>query len=197
MPLATDAVTAPVFWGELGDVLADAPEGTVLCQENGLADLWGYFADAFIVPDTVRCVVPGEQTAMGFGLSAALGVAVAGRRVVAVCGDGAFEQNLSWIVTAGESHADVLAVVLRNRHLGWPAQSRASDDALTTLRSLRDLVGFATSCGFSARAVGSVGDLRDALGSMARSSGPRLIEVEVQDMSVIPGVSEHIEGTGS
>ncbi|HXH36977.1 MAG TPA: thiamine pyrophosphate-dependent enzyme [Plantibacter sp.] len=189
--LAAGLVSAPAFWMALRDALERAsPRPFMLCQENGLADLWGYFADTFTIPDWVRTVVPGEQTAMGFGLGAALGAEASGAEVLAVAGDGAVEANLSWLLTASERHANVALVVLRNKRLGWPSLARQEDDGLTKLTSDCDLVSFAQSMGFVAQRVTSVEALLPALEQLLRSSGPRLIEVDIAGRDAIPGASD-------
>lgn len=191
---AVGPVTAPDFWTCFRDVLlGESPRSLVICQENGLADLWGYYLDAFSVPDWAMTLVPGEQTAMGFGLGAALGAEATGSEVVAVAGDGAVEANLSWLLTVSERKANVLLIVLRNRRFGWPALSRGEEEELTALRVERDLVGFARSMGFVAEKVDTMEALASTLRETLGVGGPRLVEVEISGTDAIPGATDWSE----
>ena len=70
------------------------PADTVLVQENGLVDMWSYCYPQFALKRGQRTLSPGEQTTLGFGTAAALGVKLAspeGTMVVALVGDGAFD----------------------------------------------------------------------------------------------------------
>lgn len=184
-------ITALLFWTTLECVLHESKIETVLTQENGLADLWGYYAPAFRLPAHVRSIVPAEQTSMGFGVGAALGAAVHGNRVIAVCGDGAIEANLSALLTAVEFKLDVLFVVLRNRLLGWPSLSRPSGDSITSLNANRDLVSFAMSMGFKAGSLSEACLLPIELRSFIDGSpGPRLLEISIAGRQVIPGAAQ-------
>ncbi|MGH3690547.1 MAG: thiamine pyrophosphate-binding protein [Microbacterium sp.] len=182
--------TAPLFWTLLSQTVAsvDARGLWTICQENGLGDLWGYDADTFVLPEGWGIIGPGEQTAMGFGLGASIGAAAAGARVVAVCGDGALEQNLSWVLTATERNAEIVLFVLRNRRFGWPSLSRPSSDVTTLLPSTRDLVSFAESSGARVWRARSVDELSSALAEATLAQGTRLVEVDVSDLEMIPGV---------
>ncbi|MGQ0842184.1 thiamine pyrophosphate-binding protein [Actinokineospora sp.] len=97
------------------------PADRILVQENGLSDMWSYLWPRWQVGADAGSVVPGEQTSLGFGAAAAIGVklAVGERPVVALVGDGAFGFLGPDLVTAAESGAAVLYVVLDNGGYGW------------------------------------------------------------------------------
>ncbi|MFI9231171.1 thiamine pyrophosphate-binding protein [Streptomyces rimosus] len=97
------------------------PEDRVLVQENGLQDMWSYFHPHWTCGARGGSVVPSEQTPLGFGAAAALGVALAepGRPVVSVAGDGAFNLFRSELPTLADAGAGVLYVVLDNGGYGW------------------------------------------------------------------------------
>ncbi|WP_330239799.1 thiamine pyrophosphate-binding protein [Streptomyces sp. NBC_00525] len=109
----------------VADVLAGidraVPADRVLVQENGLQDMWSYFFPYWSCGATGGSVVPSEQTPLGFGAAAAVGVALAepGRPVVAVAGDGAFNLFRGELPTLADSGAAVLYVVLDNGGYGW------------------------------------------------------------------------------
>lgn len=109
----------------VADVLAGidraVPADRVLVQENGLQDMWSYFFPYWSCGAAGGSVVPSEQTPLGFGAAAAVGVALAepGRPVVAVAGDGAFNLFRGELPTLADSGAAVLYVVLDNGGYGW------------------------------------------------------------------------------
>ncbi|MBI4283646.1 MAG: thiamine pyrophosphate-binding protein, partial [Chloroflexi bacterium] len=95
---------------------------TVLVNENGGQDLWSYYSPYYQVfsPDG-RCVAPGEQTCMGFGVAGSIGakLAMPDKNVVCVTGDGAFQMFMKELPTAVQYKAPVTWVVLNNNSLGW------------------------------------------------------------------------------
>lgn len=97
------------------------PDDTVLVQENGLQDMWSYHHPYWICASEGGSVVPSEQTSLGFGAAAAIGVRVAlpDRPVAALVGDGAFELFRADLVTAVRERIGVLWIVLDNGGYGW------------------------------------------------------------------------------
>ncbi len=95
---------------------------TILCNENGGADLWSYYWPYYRVLDVGDCVPPAEQTEMGLGCVGAIGAKIArpDKQVVCTTGDGAFQMYMQEISTAVEYRAAVTWVVLNNSALGWP-----------------------------------------------------------------------------
>lgn len=100
---------------------AAVPGDRILVQENGLQDMWSYFHPHWSCGSTGGSVVPSEQTPLGFGAAAAVGVALAapGRPVVSVAGDGAFNLFRTELPTLADAGAAVLYVVLDNGGYGW------------------------------------------------------------------------------
>ncbi|MFD9692363.1 thiamine pyrophosphate-binding protein [Kitasatospora sp. NPDC059088] len=104
------------------DATADGPR--VLVQENGLQDMWSY---GFPFRVGGGSVVPSEQTPLGFGAAAAIGVkrAAPDHEVTAFVGDGAFLAARADIAATARSHGGVLYVVLCNGGYGWLDAQRA------------------------------------------------------------------------
>ncbi|WP_167837557.1 thiamine pyrophosphate-binding protein [Nocardia altamirensis] len=177
------------FWNTLGEVLP-GQRVEVLAQENGLADLWGYYAPCFTLPPGVRPLVPSEQTPLGFGLGAALGAALDGRRVVAVGGDGAFLTNLPTIVAAGRARADICYICLDNGGFGWPALSR-DDTTIVDFDAAEAITALAREAGFSTAAVADPDLLPKTLTTALAGSGPRLVVVRLADRPPFPPTGIH------
>ncbi|WP_431982948.1 thiamine pyrophosphate-binding protein [Streptomyces qinglanensis] len=103
---------------------ATAGEPHVLVQENGLQDMWSY---CFPFHTGGGSLVPSEQTPLGFGAAAAVGVKLAApdHQVTAFIGDGAFLAARADIAAAAPAHSGVLYVVLCNGGYGWLEAQRA------------------------------------------------------------------------
>ncbi|MEU6994907.1 thiamine pyrophosphate-binding protein [Streptomyces sp. NPDC046465] len=103
---------------------ATATEPRVLVQENGLQDMWSY---GFPFRVGGGSVVPSEQTPLGFGAAAAIGVkrAAPDHEVTAFIGDGAFLAARADIAVTARDHGGVLYVVLCNGGYGWLDAQRA------------------------------------------------------------------------
>lgn len=100
------------------------PRDRILVQENGLADMWSYFWPYWTCHSRGGSVAPSEQTSLGYGAAAALGVALAApdRPVVALVGDGAFRifgADLATAIAATGDRPGLLYVVLDNGGYGW------------------------------------------------------------------------------
>ncbi|MEW1700443.1 thiamine pyrophosphate-binding protein [Streptomyces sp. NPDC093249] len=103
---------------------ATAAEPGVLVQENGLQDMWSY---GFPFHVGGGSIVPSEQTPLGFGAAAAIGVkrAAPDHEVTAFIGDGAFLSARADIAVTATAHGGVLYVVLCNGGYGWLDAQRA------------------------------------------------------------------------
>ncbi|TCS92386.1 thiamine pyrophosphate-binding protein [Hazenella coriacea] len=90
-------------------------------QENGLHDMWGYFYPYLQLKSEDEVLVPSEQTSLGFGAVASLGVKWAhpDRAVVAIVGDGAFNMLQTDWSTVIESKLPIFFLVLKNGGYGW------------------------------------------------------------------------------
>jgi benzoylformate decarboxylase len=126
---------------------------------------------------------------LGFGLAAAIGVALAqpSRRVVCVLGEGSAQYAITGLWTAVAQRLPVTFLVLRNEEYGilkWFADLEQVQGAPGLDLPALDTAGIATGYGVPSRRVGGLEELRDALGAALEAEGPRLVEVGVQ-----PGMS--------
>ncbi|MFC0843788.1 thiamine pyrophosphate-binding protein [Streptomyces noboritoensis] len=103
---------------------ATAGEPRVLVQENGLQDMWSYCFPFHVGGGSI---VPSEQTPLGFGAAAAIGVkrAAPDHEVTAFIGDGAFLAARADIAVTAPAHGGVFYVVLCNGGYGWLDAQRA------------------------------------------------------------------------
>lgn len=183
-----------VHVAEVLAALADVvPPDCILVQENGLQDMWSYFYPYWSCGSTGGSVVPSEQTSLGFGAAAAVGVALAsgGRPVVALVGDGAFNLFRSDFSTAVEAGAPVLYVVLDNGGYGWlQYQLRQRTDGQTRFRftSDRTIAADPTAIHVSTRDE-LVPALRRAWAACA-AGHPSVVTVHVDLDDVPPGLAQ-------
>lgn len=96
-----------------------APD-SISVHENGLHDIWSYNWATWPIRKQMGCLVPSEQTPLGFGVAAALGLArIQEREVVCISGDGAFLTMAGELGHLCALRAPLLYVVLNNQGYGW------------------------------------------------------------------------------
>ncbi|CAJ1961638.1 unnamed protein product [Sphenostylis stenocarpa] len=134
----------------------------------------------------------GGLGAMGFGLPAAIGAAVAnpGTVVVDIDGDGSFIMNVQELATIKVEKLPVKILLLNNQHLGmvvqWEDRFYKSNRAHTYLGDpsnenaiFPNFLKFADACGIPSARVAKKDDLRAAIQKMLDTPGPYLLDVIV------------------
>lgn len=130
--------------------------------------------------------------AMGFGLPAAIGAAVANPDaiVVDIDGDGSFIMNVQELATVRVENLPVKILLLNNQHLGmvvqWEDRFYKANRAHTYLGNpskeseiFPDMLKFAEACDIPAARVTKVSELREAIQKMLDTPGPYLLDVIV------------------
>ncbi|WP_236792613.1 benzoylformate decarboxylase [Amycolatopsis sp. GM8] len=178
-PPLVPAANAPFPAAAVFDVLASVlPRDAVLVNEStsNTGDFW-----ARVPIRRAGSLYFPAAGGLGFGLPAAVGVALADpeRRVFAVLGDGAAQYGIQGLWTAAQHRLPVTFLVLRNDDYGalrwFTGPLGVSEVPGLDLPGL-DVVAIARGYGLEARRVGDVGELRDAL---AVTDGPLLLEVPI------------------
>ncbi|KAK1271319.1 hypothetical protein QJS04_geneDACA012575 [Acorus gramineus] len=134
----------------------------------------------------------GGLGAMGFGLPAAAGAAVAnpGVTVVDIDGDGSFQMNIQELATLRVHNLPVKMLVLNNQHLGmvvqWEDRFYKANRAHTYLgdpanesQIYPDFVACAGAFGIPATRVTEMREVREAIKKMLETPGPYLVDVIV------------------
>ncbi|KAK3406524.1 hypothetical protein EUGRSUZ_K02720 [Eucalyptus grandis] len=134
----------------------------------------------------------GGLGAMGFGLPAAVGAAVArpDAVVVDIDGDGSFIMNVQELATVRVENLPVKIMLLNNQHLGmvvqWEDRFYKANRAHTYLGNpsresdiFPNMLTFAEACGIPASRVTKKADLRAAVQKMLDTPGPYLLDVIV------------------
>nr|CAX48741.1 acetohydroxyacid synthase catalytic subunit 1 precursor [Eupatorium cannabinum] len=134
----------------------------------------------------------GGLGAMGFGLPAAIGAAVArpDAVVVDIDGDGSFMMNVQELATIRAENLPVKMMVLNNQHLGmvvqWEDRFYKANRAHTYLGNptkeseiFPNMLKFAEACDIPSARVTKMKDLRTAIQKMLDTPGPYLLDVIV------------------
>ncbi|KAK9066402.1 hypothetical protein SSX86_013724 [Deinandra increscens subsp. villosa] len=134
----------------------------------------------------------GGLGAMGFGLPAAIGAAVArpDAVVVDIDGDGSFIMNVQELATIRVENLPVKIMLLNNQHLGmvvqWEDRFYKANRAHTYLGNpskeseiFPNMLKFAEACDIPAARVSRKADLRAAIQTMLDTPGPYLLDVIV------------------
>ncbi|XP_040987181.1 acetolactate synthase 2, chloroplastic [Juglans microcarpa x Juglans regia] len=134
----------------------------------------------------------GGLGAMGFGLPAAIGAAVANPDavVVDIDGDGSFIMNVQELATIRVENLPVKIMLLNNQHLGmvvqWEDRFYKANRAHTYLGDpsreseiFPNMLKFAEACDIPAARVTKKGDVRAAIQKMLDTPGPYLLDVIV------------------
>ena len=141
--------------------------------------------------------------AMGFGLPAAMGAALAkpGAMVIDVDGDGSFLMNIQELATIRVENLPVKIMVFNNQYLGMVYQYGYEYGDSNPMHSYMgnpseqdkvfpDFLMFAKACNIPAARVRKKGELREAIEKMLKTPGPYLLDVmvpqEAQLLQLIP-----------
>ena len=174
-------------------VAATVPEGAIVVDEANTGGVHLYDALAGAAPHRLLTLTGG---AIGFGLPAALGAALASDApVIALVADGALEYTTQALWSLAREDLDVTVVVVANAaydilrleraRLG-PLPTSGASHLLTDLGSpVIDHVSLARAYGVPAQRVESADELVTALARRAPGhSGPQLIEVPLAPLAL-------------
>jgi acetolactate synthase-1/2/3 large subunit len=175
----------------LSDLRRAAPNAILVTDvgwnKNGVAQQYPVdTCDSFLTP--------GGFSTMGFGPSAALGVAASGtdRPVVALVGDGAFSSNMSVVATAVEMGAPVVWVVMNNRAFGTIAglerkhygSGYGCEFEVNGEPYSPDYAAIARACGADGLSVSSADELEGMIRAACESGRPTVLDVPMRNTPV-------------
>ncbi|WCJ39487.1 Acetolactate synthase chloroplastic [Euphorbia peplus] len=172
-------------------VLDELTDGnTIISTGVGQHQMWA--AQYYKYRRPRQWLTSGGLGAMGFGLPAAIGAAVAnpGAVVVDIDGDGSFIMNVQELATIRVENLPVKILLLNNQHLGmvvqWEDRFYKANRAHTYLGNpsneteiFPNMLKFAEACGVPAARVTRKQDLRAAIQTMLDTPGPYLLDVIV------------------
>jgi len=159
-------------------------EGDVVCLDVGQNQMWA--AQSFGLKKDQRMLISGGMGAMGFSLPAALGAAkAAGKRVIAIAGDGGIQVNIQDLDLIVTHNLPVKVVVLNNNCLGMVRQFQdlyfgGRRQSTVVGYGCPDLVKIAEAYGLPAFAVTSLEEAGEVLDRAFALDGPAYVEVKLE-----------------
>jgi benzoylformate decarboxylase len=177
-----DRSASPMQPAALLDVLRDrVPADAVYASEAPSLGAWWER-----IPITApRSFFTSSAGALGYGIGAAVGLALADpdRPVVCLTGDGSAHYGITGLWTAAQHDLDITFVVARNHAYGalkeFGVYLKTTDLPGTDLPGI-DFVALAKGYGIEATHVENAADLDAALAASFAHRGPSLIEVETE-----------------
>jgi acetolactate synthase-1/2/3 large subunit len=164
-------------------LLSDAmDDDAIYCADVGQNQIW---SSNNIEIRNGRFLTSGGMGTMGYSIPAAIGAKMADpdKQVIAVCGDGSFQMNLTELATAVENNVPIKIVVMKNQYLGMvrELQTNNFNDNLSgvQLGTVPDICALAKAYGIQAERVERLNEAPAAIDRMFKSRGIYLIECTV------------------
>jgi acetolactate synthase-1/2/3 large subunit len=112
-------------YGAIKAVAALLDDSASITTDVGQHQMW--VAQAYPINRAGQWVSSGGLGTMGFGLPAAIGMALAQpeRKVICFTGDGSLMMNIQELATAAEHGLDIKVIILNNQHLGLVRQQQS------------------------------------------------------------------------
>lgn len=154
-------------------------ENAVYVADVGENQIWS--ARAHLVRGG-RFLTTGGMGTMGYSVPAAIGAKLAdpSRQVIAVCGDGSFQMQLTELATANQHGVGVKIVVMRNGNLGMVREiqdhSYGGRQIAVSLDGSPDFGGIAAAYGIPFWRVHSMEEAPEAIEGFLNSPGSALLE---------------------
>lgn len=165
-------------------IAARAGADTAFVTDVGQHQMWA--AQAARPHKNQRFLTSGGMGAMGFGLPAAIGAAIAGRPVVLFSGDGGFQLNIQELQTVVRNHLPLKICLLNNCCHGMVRQFQESYlgsryQSTVLGYSAPDFSAVATAYGIPAQRVAEPSALEAALDAMwSDPLAPFLLEIAIE-----------------
>ncbi|MBN1656668.1 MAG: thiamine pyrophosphate-binding protein [Deltaproteobacteria bacterium] len=154
---------------------------SMVVTDCGNHQLWAVSDFPVLEPGTF--LTPSDYQAMGFGIPAAIGAALARprQRVVCLCGDGGFLMSCMELMTAVREKLDLKVVVFNDGALGLikNLQQRSLGRESSVDLPPLDYEKFAQSVGVDYLEIATERDLDKRVGEMVSTKGVTLVNVKV------------------
>lgn len=188
----TSHVDPYAFVAALSDAVAD---DDVIVVDTGCAVAW--MSQAFRFKEDQRYLHAFNNTPMGYALPAAIGASLAlgGKRVICVTGDGALQMNIQELGTVIRQRLPIKIFLLNNHGYSMIQQtqdqwlgSRYIASSVEGGLAFPDFNGVAAAYGFAPVTIEASGEL-DGIVKLVESDGPVFCNVEIRpEERVIPQV---------
>ena len=162
----------------------------IYVTDVGQHQMWAAQSLAFGAGD--RFLTSGGMGAMGFGLPAAIGAALArpDQPVVLISGDGSFQLNIQELQTVRRNDLNMKIILFNNNCHGMVRQFQESyfdGNVQSTVKgySAPDFVAVGQAYGIPSSRLGPDANLAEALAALLAGNGPALLEVPLSVQSKV------------
>jgi acetolactate synthase-1/2/3 large subunit len=177
-------IDLPAIYAWLRDRL---PEDTGIAVGAGAYALW---AQRFLPHRRARTLFGPKSGAMGYGLPAAIGAAIAcpDRRFVALAGDGCFMMTAEELATAVQEGLNIVTLVFNNAAYGAIrlTQLRQFGRATGTALHSPDFAAFARAFGAHGERVTTTAEFAPAFERAFAAAGPAVIDIVIPPEATRP-----------
>jgi acetolactate synthase I/II/III large subunit len=176
-------------YGAIKSVAAVLDDSVNITTDVGQHQMW--VAQAYPFNRAGQWISSGGLGTMGFGLPAAIGMALAQpeRKVVCFTGDGSLMMNIQELATAAEHQLDIKVIILNNQHLGLVRQQQSLfyDKNLSAVQ-FQQTVDFALAAramGFKGIDLGASDNPLEELESALMEHGPCVINLPISETEMV------------
>ncbi|MCP4430938.1 MAG: biosynthetic-type acetolactate synthase large subunit [Gammaproteobacteria bacterium] len=176
-------------YGAIKTIASLLDDSVNITTDVGQHQMW--VAQAYPINRPRQWASSGGLGTMGFGLPAAIGMALAQpeRKVICFTGDGSLMMNIQELATAAEQNLDLKVILLNNRHLGLVRQQQTLfyNKNLSAVRFQPD-VNFALtaeSMGLKGYDLGETDNPSELLKSALHEPGPCVINIPIKESEMV------------
>ena len=176
-------------YGAIAAVAEIAGDDANITTDVGQHQMWVAQAYPFVRPR--QWISSGGLGTMGFGLPAAIGMALAKPQHKTICfsGDGSLMMNIQEFATAAEHDLDLKVIVLNNNHLGLVRQQQTlfykKNLSAVKFEQATDFPAVARAMGMSAIDLSQCEDPQQALQHALTEPGPCLINIPICETEMV------------
>jgi len=176
-------------YGAIKAVASLVDDSVSITTDVGQHQMW--VAQAYPFNRPRQWVSSGGLGTMGFGLPAAIGMALAQpeRKVICFSGDGSLMMNIQELATAAEEDLDIKVVILNNQHLGLVRQQQTLfyNKNLSAVKFSQnvDFAQTARSMGVTGVDLGRESQPIKVLQSALHAHGPRVINIPIHEAEMV------------
>jgi acetolactate synthase-1/2/3 large subunit len=176
-------------YGAIAAVANMLDDDANITTDVGQHQMWVAQAYPFVRPR--QWISSGGLGTMGFGLPAAIGMALAAPEHKTICfsGDGSLMMNIQEFATAAEHNLDLKVIILNNNHLGLVRQQQTlfynKNLSAVKFEQATDFPAVAKAMGVSGVDLSECDNPRQALQEALNAPGPFLINIPIAETEMV------------